>query len=89
MTTFIYYILFLIREKCILHEVSIFYIFISRNKYLTKVELYAIIKIGGGMMSTVTDLAIQNKLFFQRGTYNIIDCGVRTGKTYWAVNNLQ
>lgn len=40
-------------------------------------------------MSTVTDLATQNKLFFQRGTYNIIDCGVRTGKTYWAVNNLQ
>jgi type I site-specific restriction endonuclease len=21
--------------------------------------------------------------------YNIIDCGTRTGKTYWAVNNLQ
>ena len=40
-------------------------------------------------MTTVTDLAEQKKLFFARGTYNIIDCGVRTGKTYWAVNNLQ
>lgn len=39
-------------------------------------------------MTTVTDLQNQNKLFFSRGTYNIIDCGVRTGKTYWAVNNL-
>lgn len=39
-------------------------------------------------MTTVTDLAEQKKLFFLRGTYNIIDCGVRTGKTYWAVNNL-
>lgn len=40
-------------------------------------------------MTTVTDLATTNQLFFRRGTYNIIDCGVRTGKTYWAVNNLQ
>lgn len=40
-------------------------------------------------MVTVTDLAVQNKLCFRRGTYNIIDCGIRTGKTYWAVNNLQ
>lgn len=40
-------------------------------------------------MTTVTDLAQQNKLFFRRGMYNIIDCGTRTGKTYWAVNNLQ
>ena len=40
-------------------------------------------------MTTVTDLAEQKKLFFARGMYNIIDCGVRTGKTYWAVNNLQ
>ena len=38
---------------------------------------------------TVTDLAVQQKLFFRRGMYNIIDCGTRTGKTYWAVNNLQ
>ena len=37
---------------------------------------------------TVTDLDIQNKLAFRRGDYNILDCGVRTGKTYWAVNNL-
>lgn len=40
-------------------------------------------------MQTVTDLANTNQLFFRRGTYNIIDCGTRTGKTYWAVNNLQ
>ena len=40
-------------------------------------------------MTTVTDLAVQNKLVFYRGLYNIIDCGTRTGKTYWAVNNLQ
>lgn len=40
-------------------------------------------------MTTVTDLAVQNKLLFRWGGYNIIDCGVRTGKTYWAVNNLQ
>lgn len=38
---------------------------------------------------TVSDLQIQNKLVFRRGDYNILDCGVRTGKTYWAVNNLQ
>lgn len=38
---------------------------------------------------TVTDLQAQNKLVFRRGDYNILDCGVRTGKTYWAVNNLQ
>ena len=37
---------------------------------------------------TVTDLQEQNKLFFRRGDYNILDCGVRTGKTYWAINNL-
>lgn len=40
-------------------------------------------------MTTVTDLANTNQLTFTRGTYNIIDCGIRTGKTYWAVNNLQ
>lgn len=40
-------------------------------------------------MTTVTDLANTNQLFFRRGVYNIIDCGTRTGKTYWAVNNLQ
>ena len=39
-------------------------------------------------VTTVTDLANQDKLFFRRGMYNIIDCGTRTGKTYWAVNNL-
>lgn len=40
-------------------------------------------------MTTVTDLAMQQKLLFLRGQYNILDCGIRTGKTYWAVNNLQ
>ena len=40
-------------------------------------------------MTTVTDLAITKQLLFRRGVYNIIDCGTRTGKTYWAVNNLQ
>lgn len=40
-------------------------------------------------MTTVTDLAQQEKLIFSRGTYNILDCGIRTGKTYWAVNHLQ
>lgn len=38
---------------------------------------------------TVSDLQQQNKLVFRRGYYNILDCGIRTGKTYWAVNNLQ
>lgn len=37
---------------------------------------------------TVSDLHNQNKLNFLRGRYNILDCGTRTGKTYWAVNNL-
>lgn len=39
--------------------------------------------------TTVTDLQNQNKLKFHYGYYNIIDCGIRTGKTYWAVNNLK
>lgn len=37
---------------------------------------------------TVTDLYNNNQLNFVYGRYNIIDCGIRTGKTYWAVNNL-
>ena len=40
------------------------------------------------MTTTVNDLQQQQKLTFRRGYYNIIDCGVRTGKTYWAMNNL-
>lgn len=40
------------------------------------------------MSLTVSDLDLQQKLIFRRGDYNIIDCGIRTGKTYWAVNNL-
>lgn len=39
-------------------------------------------------MVTVTDLQQQQKLIFRRGDYNILDCGIRTGKTYWAINNL-
>lgn len=39
-------------------------------------------------MTTVTDLQEQKKLAFRRGDYNILDCGIRTGKTYWAINNL-
>lgn len=39
-------------------------------------------------MTTVTDLQEQKKLIFRRGDYNILDCGIRTGKTYWAINNL-
>ena len=38
---------------------------------------------------TVSDLQLQNKLIFRRGDYNILDCGIRTGKTYWAINNLK
>lgn len=37
---------------------------------------------------TVTDLENQKKLNFRRGDYNILDCGIRTGKTFWAINNL-
>lgn len=40
-------------------------------------------------MTTVSDLQIANKLQFLYGSFNIIDCGIRTGKTYWAVHNLQ
>lgn len=38
---------------------------------------------------TVTDLYQKEKFKFLRGRYNILDCGVRTGKTYWAINNLK
>ena len=38
--------------------------------------------------TTVSDLQQQEKLVFRRGDYNILDCGIRTGKTYWAINNL-
>ena len=37
---------------------------------------------------TVNDLYLQNKFNFARGRYNILDCGIRTGKTYWAMKNL-
>lgn len=39
-------------------------------------------------MLTVSDLFLSNQLQFQYGVYNIIDCGIRTGKTFWAANNL-
>jgi hypothetical protein len=38
--------------------------------------------------TTVSDLHMSGNLNFSRGKYNILDCGVRTGKTYWAVHNL-
>lgn len=41
------------------------------------------------MTVTVTDLQETGKLNFSRGRYNIIDCGARTGKTYWAINHLK
>ena len=37
---------------------------------------------------TVSALQQQHKLTFRRGDYNILDCEIRTGKTYWAINNL-
>lgn len=39
-------------------------------------------------MTTVTDLYDTKQLIFRRGMYNIVDCGTRTGKTFWAINNL-
>lgn len=38
---------------------------------------------------TVSDLQKSDKLKFFRGRYNILDCGIRTGKTFWAINHLQ
>lgn len=37
---------------------------------------------------TVDELYLQNKINIVKGLFNIIDCGVRTGKTYWAANRL-
>lgn len=34
---------------------------------------------------TVSDIPIT----LMRGRYNVIDCGIRTGKTFWATHNLQ
>lgn len=39
-------------------------------------------------ITTVSDLYNSNQLTFTIGQYNIINCGIRTGKTYWAVQNL-
>lgn len=41
------------------------------------------------ILATVTDLQVKGELNFLKGTYNIIDCGIRTGKTYWAINHLK
>ena len=40
------------------------------------------------LSTTVSDLQQQQKLNFRRGDFNVLDCGIRTGKTYWAINNL-
>ena len=59
----------------------------SIDKYIKK--WYNIYEVKKNMNELkVSDLDVQNKLLFRRGDYNILDCGVRTGKTYWAVNNL-
>ena len=61
---------------------------------MTFLKIHAIIFIESrrkGVMlptTTVSDLQQQKKLIFRRGDYNILDCGIRTGKTYWAINNL-
>lgn len=39
-------------------------------------------------VQTVTNLYSNRQLNFVYGRYNILDCGVRTGKTYWAVKHL-
>ena len=41
------------------------------------------------VQTTVSDLYATKQFTFLRGRYNILDCGVRTGKTYWAINNLR
>lgn len=41
------------------------------------------------MITTVNDLYLAQQFKFSRGRYNILDCGVRTGKTYWAIHNLK
>lgn len=40
-------------------------------------------------MTTITDLAQRGELSLTRGRYNMVNSGVRTGKTFWAVNGLQ
>ena len=40
-------------------------------------------------MLTVSDLYLDKKINFARGRYNILDCGIRTGKTYWAIHYLK
>ena len=38
--------------------------------------------------TTVNDLYLAGKIKITKGLFNIINCGVRTGKTYWAANHL-
>lgn len=38
--------------------------------------------------TSVTDLYLNQEFKFFRGQYNILDCGIRTGKTYWAIHHL-
>ena len=44
--------------------------------------------MGVPSITTVSDLYSKGKLKFQKGLFNIINCGVRTGKTYWAAHHL-
>lgn len=37
---------------------------------------------------TVDDLYLSGKINLTKGLFNIIDCGIRTGKTYWAATRL-
>ncbi len=39
-------------------------------------------------MVTVDDKYLQGEITLQKGLFNILDCGIRTGKTYWAANRL-
>lgn len=39
-------------------------------------------------ITTVDDKYLQGEIHLEKGLFNIINCGVRTGKTYWAANRL-
>lgn len=40
------------------------------------------------VLENVSNLYLQNKIHITKGLFNILDCGVRTGKTYWAAHYL-
>lgn len=42
-----------------------------------------------GLPKTVTDEYLAGRIQITKGLFNIINCGVRTGKTYWAAKHLQ